>query len=319
MTSDQFQLQFPIPEELLRIPDGSSVSEADAVLAENGRTSHGYKEGKYFLPNDPVCRIAFGEDDGHRLRNFQPEQDRLDFQHQMFIMALDGRLALAPMTSSPSTVLDVGTGTGIWAIQFGKPPSRHVNCEFIKTDAEDEWAFPRLPKFDYVHLRLVCMAFANPKLVLRHAWDNLTPGGWVGYRDMWPCAMSYDGSHEGTVMQQYWDALRQGLSAQGRDPTVTLQYKDWLIEAGFAEVKGIALDLPGNAWPNDYKLKRIGQYMYTDLYEDVRGAGWQLLRGMGWLPEQVEDLVARFKTDSRDEKYRVFYRMHIVYGRKPQD
>lgn len=58
MTSDKFHLQFPIPEELRRIHDGSSVSEADAVLAENGRTYHGYKEGRYFLPNDPVCRIA---------------------------------------------------------------------------------------------------------------------------------------------------------------------------------------------------------------------------------------------------------------------
>lgn len=63
MTSDQFQLQFPIPDELLRIPDGSSVSEADAVLAENGRTYHGYKEGKYFLPNDPVCNIALPMND----------------------------------------------------------------------------------------------------------------------------------------------------------------------------------------------------------------------------------------------------------------
>lgn len=54
MTWDQFQLQFPIPEELIRIPDGSSISEPDAVLAENGRTYHGYKEGKYFLPNDAV-------------------------------------------------------------------------------------------------------------------------------------------------------------------------------------------------------------------------------------------------------------------------
>lgn len=71
----------------------------------------------------------------------------------------------------------------------------------------------------------------------------------------------------------------------------------------------ITLDLPGNAWPEDRKLKRIGQYMYTDLYEGVRGAGWQLLRGLGWSPEQVEDLVARFKVDSLNENYRVFYRM----------
>jgi len=49
----------------------------------------------------------------------QKEQDRLDFQHAMFTLALDGRLALAPMQDTPKHVIDVATGTGIWADSFG--------------------------------------------------------------------------------------------------------------------------------------------------------------------------------------------------------
>lgn len=50
----------------------------------------------------------------------QAEQNRLDTQHASFRMILDGWLALAPFTSPPAFVLDIGTGTGIWATEFGE-------------------------------------------------------------------------------------------------------------------------------------------------------------------------------------------------------
>jgi len=40
-------------------------------------------------------------------------------QHELFKFALDGKLNLAPV-SSPELVLDIGTGTGIWAIEYGE-------------------------------------------------------------------------------------------------------------------------------------------------------------------------------------------------------
>jgi hypothetical protein len=43
-----------------------------------------------------------------------------DLQHQLFYMTLDGKLLMAPISDHPQHVLDVGTGTGIWAIDFGK-------------------------------------------------------------------------------------------------------------------------------------------------------------------------------------------------------
>ena len=40
-------------------------------------------------------------------------------QHELFKLALDGRLNLAPV-SNPQWALDIGTGTGIWAIEYGE-------------------------------------------------------------------------------------------------------------------------------------------------------------------------------------------------------
>lgn len=46
----------------------------------------------------------------------------IDLQHNLCTLLLAGKSHLAPI-DQPKQVLDVGTGTGIWAIEFGKIPS----------------------------------------------------------------------------------------------------------------------------------------------------------------------------------------------------
>ncbi len=66
---------------------------------ENGRRYHAYNEGTYLIPND------------------EEELDRLDLQHHLWRMTLDGKLCVAPIPESLSSCLDLATGTGIWAIE----------------------------------------------------------------------------------------------------------------------------------------------------------------------------------------------------------
>jgi hypothetical protein len=50
------------------------------------------------------------------------EQERLDLQHHLFLLTLDGKLQLAPiegMKGGIRSMLEIATGTGIWAIDFG--------------------------------------------------------------------------------------------------------------------------------------------------------------------------------------------------------
>jgi ubiquinone/menaquinone biosynthesis C-methylase UbiE len=42
-----------------------------------------------------------------------------DLQHHLHRLTLDERLYLAPIKQDVQNVLDVGTGTGLWAIEFG--------------------------------------------------------------------------------------------------------------------------------------------------------------------------------------------------------
>lgn len=51
------------------------------------------------------------------LTHFQPESDRLDFMHVAFRLTYG--LFLSPVTKLENA-LDIGTGTGIWAIDLGE-------------------------------------------------------------------------------------------------------------------------------------------------------------------------------------------------------
>lgn len=59
------------------------------------------------------------------------EQNRLDLQHQMWILTFDGKLHTAPLSSGITDVLDLGTGTGIWANTIAKA---FPNVNVVATD-----------------------------------------------------------------------------------------------------------------------------------------------------------------------------------------
>jgi len=57
----------------------------------------------------------------------------LDLQHHIWELTLDGKLGLAPPNTQGWTgrVLDVGTGPGAWAVDFG---DMHPDSEVIGVD-----------------------------------------------------------------------------------------------------------------------------------------------------------------------------------------
>lgn len=73
-----------------------SSSVRDYVF-ENNRRYHRFKEGRYLIPND------------------NQEQEREDMKHVLVLHICGGKLHFAPL-ANPKRILDIGTGTGIWAI-----------------------------------------------------------------------------------------------------------------------------------------------------------------------------------------------------------
>jgi hypothetical protein len=73
-----------------------SSSVRDYVF-ENNRRYHRFQEGRYMMPND------------------EPEQERENMKHAMIVSVCEGQLHICPLTE-PHKILDIGTGTGIWAV-----------------------------------------------------------------------------------------------------------------------------------------------------------------------------------------------------------
>jgi len=66
---------------------------------QNGRRYHKFRHGRYPIPND------------------DREQSREELLHAMMLEATDGRHFFAPISDNPQKIIDLGTGTGTWAIE----------------------------------------------------------------------------------------------------------------------------------------------------------------------------------------------------------
>ncbi|ORY63892.1 S-adenosyl-L-methionine-dependent methyltransferase [Pseudomassariella vexata] len=261
------------------------------------------------------------------------EQDRLDMFHEVWLQLLDRQLGLAPV-KSPLNVLDIATGTGIWAFQFADdhPDSRVIgtdlsmiqpsavrmlpNCTFVREDSEEHWIFDH--KFDYIHMRAVCSCFNDPLTVIQHSFDNLNAGGWVEIQDVCMELHGVDKTIEDTELQRFCRLGRQGFQLLGRDVVDRVfRYKKWLIDAGFVDVIEKRLPVPVNPWPRDARLKNLGRYNHAQLYEGMKSGAVKTLPAAGLSPQLAEELLNRALKDLSNTSIHGYLPFYVVYGRKP--
>lgn len=216
----------------------ASTSLASSILNyeySNGRRYHGYRSGAYVLPNDDA------------------EQDRLDLLHHIFLLLLDGKLYDAPLATPPMRVLDLGTGTGIWAIDFGdENPGSEVlgtdlspiqpswvppNVKFYIDDAESEWVYAPDERFDLIHVRGLSGAINDWDRLCRQCYEHLQPGGWAEFQEPMAWVESDDGTLEKADSMKRWqDLCNEAASKFGKEIKVGHTLKQRLLNAGFVDV-----------------------------------------------------------------------------------
>ncbi|KAJ5818158.1 hypothetical protein N7474_003749 [Penicillium riverlandense] len=214
----------------------SLLSDVKNYTYENGRRYHSYREGHYVLPND------------------DQEQDRQDLLHHVRNLVLNGALFRAPLGEHVQRVLDIGTGTGIWAIDFADSfPSAEVigtdlspiqpswippNLRFLVDDAESQWLFSATRPFDFIHARDLGGAIADWPRLLRQAREHLRPGGWVELQEFEVTLKCDDESMRlAPTLCEFLGRLHQASEAFHRPMNIAEGHRQRLIEAGFEEVR----------------------------------------------------------------------------------
>lgn len=64
--------------------------------------------------------------------------------------------------------------------------------------------------------------------------------------------------------------------------------------------------VPCSPWPQDPKMKKVGQYMMTNMYEGFRGVGWKALGFLGLSATEIEQVIVGAKRDITNSQYRVY-------------
>ncbi|KAI8710953.1 hypothetical protein NCS52_01524200 [Fusarium sp. LHS14.1] len=88
--------------------------------------------------------INYKYENGRRYYAFRPndetEQDRMDLVHHVYRLLLNGKLYRAPIPDNVQRVLDLGTGIGIWAMDFADeyPSAEAVYPRWLSDDGTAE-------------------------------------------------------------------------------------------------------------------------------------------------------------------------------------
>ncbi|KAI2794541.1 hypothetical protein POX_a01140 [Penicillium oxalicum] len=291
---------------------------------ENGRRYHSYHEGAYPYPND------------------EQELDRLDLQHHMFKLVMDGRLYNAPL-ENPKQILDVGTGSGIWPIEMAQlfpeasitgtdlspvqPTEVPENVHFLVDDAaEEEWLW-EADYFDFIHVAHMTGAMASFKDLLRQSFKHLKPGSYIECHELDPKPKCDDGTMppenpDGFSSYAFHDWYDLNMRAsQEIEPTrqfrIAPRIERWMKEVGFVDVKQQVFKIPVNTWPTDKRLKHIGQWSETNWLEALAGWSYKPFLALGWSKSEIEVFLVDVRKSIQDRNVHAYMDFFVVTGRKP--
>ncbi len=256
------------------------------------------------------------------------EMNRLDFQHYLFRLALKGNYA-API-ANPTNILDVGTGTGRWAMEMASifPDANVIGLDLIPPPADKPNAAPgtadRRPDnylylqgnvldglpfpdatFDYVHQRLLVAGLPAARWpgVVVELLRVTKPGGWVELLEAIP-------THGGPAMNQLHDWLVSVGLPRGVNITITYQIADFLRMAGAQNVVSRELPMPLGKWGG-----RSGSMMETNYFALNQSIEARLLEmGATTAPEFAAVMqAARREVDGG----RYIWPYFLAYGQRP--
>ncbi|KAK8121823.1 hypothetical protein PG984_010493 [Apiospora sp. TS-2023a] len=195
--SSAFVSQVRTAAAALFLTMGDGKDTAESSIAPGSPSTIGDGDEDEFEPSDfdeeslddttSVGSSVYGHSYRNGRRYHKAQQNREDMLHAMMMEVTNGRLFYAPIDEHPQKIVDLGTGTGIWAIEVGDLfPSAEVtgldlspiqpvwvppNVKFLVDDVEDTWL--NGDNIDFVHLRNMVPILSSPVALLRQVYETM--------------------------------------------------------------------------------------------------------------------------------------------------
>jgi SAM-dependent methyltransferase len=263
---------------------------------------HVLSAASYELPRDPE------------------EINRQDFQHYMFRYMFRSNI-LSPV-KNPLSILDVGSGTGLWArevatqfpranvvaVDIAPQPvyqgGRGPNYTFLQANVLERLPFDA-NIFDYVHQRVLVLGIPSDKWMndVQELKRVTSPNGWVEM-----CEPCYGVGTPALETLFRW----MGILSRFRniDVGIVSHLGDFLTQAGFRNVQSHRVNMP----VGDYG-GRVGRWCATDVLAIFKGLRGPLIGAQITNEQEFDATYANFQREINTHRGVIPY--YVAFGQKP--
>ncbi|RKF81457.1 Secondary metabolism regulator laeA [Golovinomyces cichoracearum] len=256
---------------------------------------------------------------------------RMDIVYQAITRIFNGKAFFAPVRH-PHRVVDMGTGTGAWAIDVGDQyPEAHVigidlspiqpkwvapNVEFRVDDIENPWAISR--SISLIHSRLMSgHSIRSWPNYLRECFSHLSPGGWVEAQEIsWLplCSPSGPFPPESSILR--WHSIfHRGMRNAGHNLCISAEdIARAMEEAGFINVRVHHEILPMGPWCSDRRMREAGTLVRESVLQGIGGISSAVFtRILGWGILDMELFLERVRKEFRSKKIHGFWPLLVLH------
>ena len=264
----------------------------------------------------------------------EQEQDRLDIFHKVITEARVARELICSPHPRNGRFLDLGCGTGIWAIDVARkypdafvvavdlapiqPRNNPTNCDFYAPfDFESPWALGD-GSWDIIHMQLGCGSVASWPSLYRRIHTHLRPGAWFEQIEIDLKPYCSNLPVERLALHHWYQGLKQATEQTMRPLALDLHVTESrLYEAGFAHVDHQTIELPLNPWILEGHKRAVARWYNLAICESIESLSLApFTRVFGWSLDQIRQLVVDVRSEVFNKDIHAYHTLHIYKAQK---